>query len=320
MLYYMNKGYKLSLVSPCYNEQDNVKLFYETVIDRIKNTIFENSYEIIFINDGSRDETYKRLSDIFNENKSGVKVINFLHNFGKEAAILAGLKQATGDFICVIDSDCQQDPKYAVEMAEILINNNEFDMVAAKPSNEKDSKLLSFFKSSFYKIINKISSVPFYRGVSDFRVFRKHICDAIISLTEHDRFSKGIFSWVCPEIKCIEYEVKKRNSGTTKWSFFKLLKYAFNGIFSFSYTPLSISLITMLLEFIVSIVFLVLTIVNSVSYGFNLFYFVLFLLFGISGLHSLSSWINSQYIAKIHREVSMRPLYIIKNILEGENL
>ena len=299
---------KISLVAPCYNEEGNLRLFYDTVKETFK--LSKYALEIVFINDGSKDTTYKILKEIFNENKKEVKVINFLHNFGKEAAIFAGLKETTGDYVCIIDTDCQQDPKY------ILENNDEVNMVAAKPSNEKDSKMLSFFKSNFYKIINKIATVPFYQGVSDFRVFRKNICEAILSLNEHNRFSKGIFSWVCPDIICVDYEVKERNAGTTKWSFFKLLKYAFDGIFAFSSFPLIISAFSGIFElfiaFIIGIVCIIKVIIG-VPVAVTLLFFVVFLLASIS---SFNIWIIGQYISKIHTETLNRPIYIIKDILK----
>ena len=305
---------KISLVAPCYNEEGNLRLFYDTVKETFK--LSKYALEIVFINDGSKDTTYKILKEIFNENKKEVKVINFLHNFGKEAAIFAGLKETTGDYVCIIDTDCQQDPKYILEMANILENNDEVNMVAAKPSNEKDSKMLSFFKSNFYKIINKIATVPFYQGVSDFRVFRKNICEAILSLNEHNRFSKGIFSWVCPDIICVDYEVKERNAGTTKWSFFKLLKYAFDGIFAFSSFPLIISAFSGIFElfiaFIIGIVCIIKVIIG-VPVAVTLLFFVVFLLASIS---SFNIWIIGQYISKIHTETLNRPIYIIKDILK----
>ena len=227
---------KISFVSPCYNEEDNVKPFYEMVKKTLEES--EYDYEIVFINDGSKDDTYEKLQELFDKDKKHIKVVNFLRNFGKEAALLAGLSNADGDYVCTIDSDLQQEPKYGIEMAKILDENEKINMVAAKPCNEKDPEVLAFFKKYFYIIINKIADVPFYQGVSDFRVFRKSVCDTIVSMPEHNRFSKGIFSWVSPDIECIEYEVQERVNAETKWSFIKLFKYAIEGICSFSHIPL----------------------------------------------------------------------------------
>ena len=307
---------KLSFIAPCYNEEDNVELFYNTVIHRLQETDFAENYEIVFVNDGSKDKTYEKLKEIYEHDDENVKVVNFLHNFGKEAALLAGLKEATGDYIALIDTDCQQDPKYSIEMANILTVNQNVDMVAAKPKNEKDSKALAFFKSSFYKIINAVSDVPFYQGVSDFRVFRKNIKEVIENLPEHNRFSKGIFSWVCPEIECIEYEVQERNSGTTKWSFIKLFQYAMEGIFSFSHAPLLSHIITGVVELAIAFILLLTGIISSISNGFaNSICFLFCALFLIGGIHSVNAGITAQYIAKIHTETTNRPHYIIENIL-----
>lgn len=309
---------KISFVSPCYNEEKNVYPFYNLVKETMKGKKFQ--YEIVFVNDGSRDKTMEELEDIYKTDPEHITVVNFLHNFGKEAAMLAGLKNATGDYICTIDSDLQQDPKYGVQMANILEENDSIDMVAAKPSNEKDSFVLSFFKKSFYKIINAIATVPFYQGVSDFRVFRKNVCDTITSMPEHNRFSKGIFSWVCPDIQCIDYEVKERTSGTTKWSFFKLFKYAFEGICSFSHTPLLFPIVFGILELIFGGILGIINIIGHIA-GWLMPFSVLWIIFSVlilTGIQSISTGIIGQYIAKIHTETINRPLYVIKEIFKGE--
>lgn len=310
---------KISFVSPCYNEEKNVYPFYNLVKETMKGKKFQ--YEIVFVNDGSRDKTMEELEDIYKTDPEHITVVNFLHNFGKEAAMLAGLKNATGDYICTIDSDLQQDPKYGVQMANILEENDSIDMVAAKPSNEKDSFILSFFKKSFYKIINAIATVPFYQGVSDFRVFRKNVCDAIVSMPEHNRFSKGIFSWVCPNIKCIDYEVKDRANGTTKWSFFKLFKYAFEGICSFSHAPLLFPIIFGAIELFTAIALGLITVIGHIANWFIPFdiMWLFVVLLGVTGIQSISTGIIGQYLAKVHTETTNRPIYIIKEILNKEN-
>jgi glycosyltransferase involved in cell wall biosynthesis len=311
---------KISFVSPCYNEEDNVKPFYQMVKTTLKDTEYE--YEIVFINDGSKDDTYENLKELYENDKQHVKVVNFLRNFGKEAALLAGLSNADGDYICTIDSDLQQEPKYGIEMARILDNNETINMVAAKPSNEKDSKILALFKKTFYTIINKIAEVPFYQGVSDFRVFRKSVCDTIVSMPEHNRFSKGIFSWVSPEIQCIDYEVKNRINGTTKWSFIKLFKYAIEGICSFSHIPL---LTPFFISGIEGVVALILFLIGSIggiighSSPFFMMFFLISCVLSIGALNLICMGIFGQYLAKIHTETTNRPLFVIKNILKGDN-
>lgn len=309
---------KISFVSPCYNEEKNVYPFYNLVKETMKGSSYK--YEIVFVNDGSKDDTYEELKEIYENDPKHIKVVNFLHNFGKEAALLAGLKEADGDYICTIDSDLQQEPKYALKMANILDEKEEIDMVAAKPSNEKDSALLSFFKKSFYKIINAVADVPFYQGVSDFRVFRKIVKEAIVNMPEHNRFSKGIFSWVCPKIKCIDYEVKERANGTTKWSFWKLFKYAIEGICSFSHMPLLLPIVFGGIEFVTAIVMLMIICIGGIV-GANIAYGTLWILFAVlilTGIQSISTGIIGQYLAKIHTETTNRPQYIIRNVLKED--
>lgn len=311
---------KISFVSPCYNEEGNVEKFYELVKHQMETSDFE--FEIVFINDGSKDNTMEKLREIYEKDNKHVKVVNFLRNFGKEAAMLAGLKEANGDYICTIDSDLQQDPIYAIQMANILENNDKVDMVAARPNNLKDPKVLAFFKKCFYIIINKMSNVPFYQGASDFRTFRKSIKDVIISLPEHNRFSKGIFSWVCPNIECIEYEVEPRNSGETKWSFMKLMKYAIGGICSFSDAPLLIPIGIGMFEFFICGIMLLAQIVGAI-FGLPMNYdarWIAMLVLFVTGLQSMSTGIIAQYIMKINTEATNRPTYIVKEVLKGEDI
>ena len=311
---------KISFVSPCYNEEGNVENFYELVKEQLEKTN-RYDYEIVFVNDGSKDKTIEKLKAIYEKDKKHVKVVNFLRNFGKEAALLAGLKEAEGDYVCTIDSVMQQEPYYGVEMADILEKNDSIDMVAARPKNVKDPAMLAFFKKSFYKIINGMSDVPFYQGASDFRTFRSNIRDVIISLPEHTRFSKGIFSWVCPNIECIEYEVQERGSGETKWSFTKLMKYAIQGICSFSDMPLTIPVVIGGLEllicglmFIAQIIGLCLGL-DTINYTVRWWIMLILLL---TGSQSISTGIVAQYMAYVHKESVNRPIYIIKEILKED--
>ncbi|MBM6838890.1 glycosyltransferase family 2 protein, partial [Clostridium saudiense] len=180
------------------------------------------------------DNTFNELERLYNEDKKHVKVINFSRNFGKEAALLAGLQKSVGDYVSIIDADLQQNPKYLIEMIEFLENNQEYDMVAAYQKVRKEGKILTFFKDSFYNLINYISEIEFTKSASDFRTLRRNVVNSIIQLPERCRFSKGIFSWVGFKTHYIEYEVEDRNSGESKWNFWKLFTYAINGIISFS--------------------------------------------------------------------------------------
>ena len=307
---------KISFISPCFNEEGNVNKFYELVQKRMNMSSYD--YEIVFIDDGSKDATFDRLKELYYNDKSHIKVISFLHNFGKEAAILAGLKNADGDYFCTIDSDCQHDPEYALEMAKILDKNEKLDMVAACPSNEKDPSSLAFFKKCFYNIINAISSVPFKQGASDFRVFRKCVRDAIVSMPEHNRFSKGIFSWVSPNFECTDYEVEVRMSGESKWNFWKLFKYAVEGICSFSHAPLLIPIGIGIFEFAIAFLLLIAQIIGGIAglhFNFTLRWLIMLILV-LTGMQSISTGIIGQYVSKIHTETMNRPQYIIKETLE----
>lgn len=305
---------KISLVAPCYNEEKNLEPFFE-LVRRVfdENSVYE--YEVVFVDDGSRDGTGVVLKQLYAQAMDQIKVIRFLRNFGKEAAIYAGLKECTGDYIAVIDTDCQQDPKYVLEMAEVLRNNLSIDMVAATPINQKDSKVLSVMKHGFYRLANALSDVTFRNGASDFRVFRREIRDIILSLQERSRFSKGIFAWACPEVQCIEYQVNERKAGSTKWSFRKLLRYALDGILSFSHAPLSFSLLTAILEGLASIICWIWCIIRSCGSCSITTGAIMGVIFLLASISSLNIWIVGQYTARIHTEVQRRPLYVIKEKL-----
>ena len=184
----------LSIVVPCYNEEGNVELFYEEVQKVFKGKKIK--YEIVFVNDGSSDNTLDRLTNIVDQKKQNIKVINFSRNFGKEAAMYAGLKEAEGELVTIIDADLQQRPELILRMIDILNENEQFDSVAAFQEVRKEGKVLTFFKDTFYKVINSMSTVPFVQGASDFRTFRRKVVDSILELSEYHRFSKGIFSFV----------------------------------------------------------------------------------------------------------------------------
>ena len=230
---------KLSLVVPCYNEAENVAAFQEAVIGAFHDCGYD--YEIIYVNDGSRDATLHNLKKLFAAQKCPVKVISFSRNFGKEAGIYAGLQQAAGQYISLIDADLQQRPEIVRDMVKILDEKPEYDVVAAYQDRRGEGKVLSFFKKSFYAVINKLSSVKLQPDASDFRTFRRSVRDSILDLQEYHRFSKGIFAWVGYETCFIPYTACERAAGTTKWSFWKLVNYAVEGIIGFSTAPLRLA-------------------------------------------------------------------------------
>lgn len=308
---------KLSFVIPCYNEESNVKLIHDEIA-KIFLPLYK--YEIIFVNDGSSDNTLKSLKEILKNSKTKIKVINFSRNFGKEAAIYAGLKEAKGDYISLIDADMQQDPKYVLEMVSFLDKNEEYDSVAMYQDKRKEGKVLTFFKKSFYRLINKISDTKFQSNASDFRTFRKCVIKSVLELKEYYRFSKGIFSWVGYNTYYMPYTVKERATGTTKWSFKKLFKYALDGIISFTTAPLKMATYIGLMSSFASIVYLVFVIIQKLAWGIDIpgYATIITLILFLGGMQLFSLGIIGEYIGRNYIETKNRPIYIAKEILENK--
>lgn len=308
---------KLSFVIPCYNEESNVKLIHDEIA-KIFLPLYK--YEIIFVNDGSSDNTLKSLKEILKNSKTKIKVINFSRNFGKEAAIYAGLKEGKGDYISLIDADMQQDPKYVMEMVSFLDKNEEYDSVAMYQDKRKEGKVLTFFKKSFYKLINKISDTKFQSNASDFRTFRKCVIKSVLELKEYYRFSKGIFSWVGYNTYYMPYTVKERATGTTKWSFKKLFKYALDGIISFTTAPLKMATYIGLMSSFASIVYLVFVIIQKLAWGIDIpgYATIITLILFLGGMQLFSLGIIGEYIGRNYIETKNRPIYIAKEILENK--
>ena len=301
---------KLSLIVPCYNEEGNVENFLKETREAMKG--YTDSYEIIFVNDGSKDSTPKKLRQLYSENKDvRIKVINFSRNFGKEAAMYAGFTEAVGEYITIIDADLQQDPKYAVEMAKILDNDPDCDMVAAYQAHRKEGKLLSKGKHAFYKTISKMSGIDFISDASDFRTLRKCVADTIVALPEYHRFSKGIFSWVGYNTVSIPYEVRERESGETKWNLKKLIAYAFEGIMAYTNKPLKLPLYLGVILLIVSLVFGVLGLLSP-------YYSIISAVLFVGSLVLICQGINGAYLGRVHTQVKDRPIFIAKEILTYE--
>ena len=252
---------KLSLVIPCYNEADNVRPLFDKVNEEFENII--DDYEFIFVNDGSKDETLANLKGICEESSRPVKIVNFSRNFGKEAAIFAGLQNASGDLISLIDADLQQDPAYVVKMVQYLDENSDCDCVAAFQEKRHESAFRTFCKKRFYHIINKMSDTEFVDGASDFRTFRSTMKDAILEMIAFHRFSKGIFSWVGFNTYYMPYDADERLSGTSKWSFKKLCQYAIDGIVAFTTVPLKISTSIGFLTSLASLIYIIIVIIEK---------------------------------------------------------
>ena len=255
----------LSVIVPCYNEEGNIDLFYEETVKALGDLMPET--ELIFVNDGSRDSTIRKLRSLCERAEYRVRVVSFSRNFGKEAALLAGLEASQGTFTSIIDADLQQNPAYIVEMMQILNEHPEYDAVAAYQQERKEGMILSLFKKMFYKVIDSLTDVKIMQAASDFRLLRRPVVDAILSLPEKCRFSKGIFAWVGFETYYMPYTVEERASGTSKWNFWKLMKYAFDGIIAFSNKPLIMSSIAGLFIFGLSVLYLIIIVVKTILWG-----------------------------------------------------
>ena len=307
---------KLSLVVPCYNEEGNVKRFFNEVNNAFLCNV--DDYEFVFVNDGSEDKTFDNLKELYEENSAyNIQVLSFSRNFGKESAMYAGLKAAKGDYVCIIDADLQQSPEVVLKMLEEIEKDENTDCVAAYQEERNEGALLSNFKSAFYTIINKLAEVDFVNGASDFRLFNRKMVDAVLSMSEYHRFSKGIFSWVGFNTKYIAYEAKEREFGESKWSFLKLFKYAIDGIVAFSTLPLRLSIATGFITAIASIIYLIVVIFQKLIQGIDVpgYASIIVLILFLGGIQLFSLGILGEYLAKVYVQTKNRPLYILKEYL-----
>ena len=303
---------KLSIIVPCKNEEGNVTKLYEEinkVLEKIK-------YEIIYIDDGSTDNTIKVLRKLYEKDDRHIKVLSFSRNFNKEAAMLAGLEYANGEYISIIDADLQQNPKYLKEMYEFLENNKEYDEVAmVMKERNAESKFMAVCKGAFYKVMNKLCDIRLEKSASDFRMFRRNVKEALISIGERNRFSKGMFSWIGFNTKYLYYDVEPRNTGKSSFGFKNSLKYAFSGILAFSSKPLKLSTILGTLSLLSSLIYLIIFLIQMSTLDnimLHIMFIVMLLMFGI--LFILLGIIG-EYISIINTEVRKRPVYIVKEKL-----
>ena len=274
------------------------------------------SFEFIFVNDGSKDKTLSVLKDL-SKKDSRVKFISFSRNFGKEAAMYAGLKNSKGDYVAIMDADLQDPPALLPEMYDAIVKEG-YDSVATRRVTRKGEPVIrSFFARMFYKIINKISKADIVDGARDFRLMTRQMVDAIVSMEEYNRFSKGIFGWIGFDTKWLEYENVERAAGETKWSFFKLLRYSIEGIVAFSTFPLSLTFIFGILFCLVAIIFIIVRtlIFGDATSGWPSLVCIMFF---ISGIQLCCMGILGQYLSKTYLETKKRPIYIIKETEKGK--
>ena len=309
---------KLSLVVPCYNEAENVAVFQDAVISAFEGCGYD--YEIVFVDDGSQDATLHNLKKLHAARKCPTKVISFSRNFGKESGIYAGMEHAAGEYICLIDADLQQRPEIARQMVQILDEKPEFDVVAAYQDRRGEGKVLSFFKKSFYSIINRLSGVSLHSDASDFRTFRRSVRDSLLQLAEYHRFSKGIFAWVGYSTHFIPYTACERHAGTTKWSFRKLLNYAIEGIVGFSTSPLRIATYLGMFTALGAILYSIVVIVQKLMGGIVIpgYATLIVLLLFFSSMQLFCIGIIGEYVGRTFEQTKDRPIYIAKEILDSD--
>ncbi|MBO0419059.1 glycosyltransferase family 2 protein [Vagococcus fluvialis] len=303
----------LSIVVPCYNEEETILSFYQEVM-KIKEQMPPLNFEFIFVNDGSSDNTLKQLKILENKDPKQVKYLSFSRNFGKEAALYAGLKHATGDLITVMDADLQDPPSLLPEMYRLITEQN-YDCIGTRRKNrEGEPKIRSFFAKKFYKIINKISDVQIVDGARDFRLMTRQMVDAILELQEYNRFSKGLFSWVGFDTFYLEYENVERQEGKSSWSFGQLFMYSLDGIIAFSEFPLIISAVVGMLSFILAIIALIFIVVRALIFGdpTSGWPSLVCIILALGGLQLFCLGILGQYLGKTFLETKKRPIYILK--------
>ncbi|MBE6153710.1 MAG: glycosyltransferase family 2 protein [Firmicutes bacterium] len=303
---------KISIIVPCYNEEQALPYFYNEVI-KLQKEMKNVNFEYLFINDGSKDNTLNVLRELSKKDKK-VRYISFSRNFGKEAAIYAGLENSTGDYVAVMDADLQDPPSLLPQMYD-SIKNEGYDSVGTRRVTRKgEPPIRSFFARMFYKIINKLSKVEMVDGARDYRLMSRQVVDSIISLKEYNRYSKGLFSFVGFNTKWIEFENVERVAGETKWSFWKLFLYAIEGIIAFSTAPLAIASIIGIIFCIVSMLMILIIIVKTLVFGDPVSGWpsMMCVIFLVGGIQLFCMGIIGQYLSKTYLETKKRPIYIIK--------
>ena len=306
----------LSIIVPCYNEQDSLPLFYNKIVKTLQNMSTFVDFEILFIDDGSKDFTLKIVKELAKKDER-IKYISFSRNFGKESAMYAGLEKAKGDLIAFMDADLQDPPDLLMEMYNGIVTEG-YDCVATRRVTRcGEPRLRSFFARRFYSLINKISEIEFVDGARDYRLMTKQMAESILSLKEVNRFSKGLFGWVGYKTKWLEYENIIRIAGETKWSFRKLFLYSLDGIVAFSIAPIAIASIFGILFCLISLILICWIAAKTLIWGDHVagYSFLVCLIFFIGGIQLFCIGILGQYLSKTYLESKKRPIYIIREEL-----
>lgn len=303
---------KISIVVPCYNEEKALPFLYNKICE-VSDDMSEQNFEFIFVDDGSKDNTLNIIKD-FSVNDKRTRYISFSRNFGKEAAMYSGIEAANGDFIAIMDADMQDPPSLLPQMYH-YVKDGEYDSVATRRvTREGEPPIRSFFARQFYKIINKISNVDIVDGARDFRLMSRQMAEAIVSMKEYNRFSKGIYGWVGFKTKWLPFKNVERIAGETKWSFGKLFLYSLEGIIEFSTKPLAIASILGLMFCIIAFIFICVIVIKTIIYNnpVNGWPSLVCIMLFVSGIQLFCMGIIGQYLSKTYLETKRRPLYIIK--------
>ena len=302
---------KVSIIVPCYNEEESIPLFYK----EIRKVFSKINYklELIFINDGSKDKTLELIKNLSKKDKEA-NYISLSRNFGKEAAMWAGLKHSTGDYVAIMDCDLQDPPALIPEMLR-LIEEEDYDVVGTRRVTRKgEPPIRSFFARMFYKIINKMSKVQMVDGARDYRMMTRQVVDNLLTLKEYNRYSKGLFSFVGFKTKWLEYENIERVAGETKWNFWKLFLYAIEGIVAFTTAPLTMAATFGILFCLVAFIMIIVIIVKTLVYGdpTSGWPSLACIIFMANGIELLCIGVIGEYLSKTYLEVKKRPIYIVK--------
>lgn len=310
---------KISIIVPCYNEEEAMPIFYEEITKIADKMKKKCDFEFIFVNDGSKDKTLEVARELSGKDKR-VRYVSFSRNFGKEAGMLAGLEASRGDYVAIMDVDLQDPPALIEEMYETL-KKEDYDCVATRRvSRDGEPPIRSFFAELYYKLINKISKTEIVNGARDFRLMTRQMVDSILELKEYNRFSKGIFSWVGYKTKWLEYKNVERVAGTTKWNFWKLFLYSLESIVAFSTVPLAIASILGILFCLVAFIMIVVIVIKTLTVGDPVAGWpsLVCIILLVSGLQLFCMGIIGQYLSKTYLEVKKRPVYIVKETEESK--
>lgn len=303
---------KITVIVPCYNEEEALHYYYEEM-SRVMTLMKNYDFELLFVNDGSKDHTLEGIKELAHKDER-IRYVSFSRNFGKEAAMFAGFENSTGDYVCLMDADLQDPPKLLPEMVK-AIEEEGYDSVATRRvTRQGEPPIRSFFARMFYKMMNKISDTELMDGARDYRLMTRQFVDSLLEMKEYNRFSKGLFGWVGYKTKWIEFENVERIAGETKWSFWKLFIYAIDGIVAFSTAPLAIASVIGMLMLFVAFFFIIFIIVRTLLFGDPVSGWpsLVCIITLIGGIQIFCVGILGQYLSKVYLETKSRPIYIIK--------